>query len=85
MRVVEQGTFGQPCGRQCGEGGGGQPKLSCQKWFDRYLAEQREQGRDAVDAVAVREAGMTAGYSLSSLYVAANKRGLKGTTWSLTG
>jgi hypothetical protein len=61
------------------------PKLSCQKWFDRYLAEQREQGCDAVDAVAVREAGMAAGYSLSSLYVAANKRGLKGNTWLLTG
>jgi hypothetical protein len=56
-----------------------------QKWFDWYLAEQREQGRDAVDAVTVREAGIAAGYSLSSLYVAANKRGLKGTTWTLTG
>ena len=62
-----------------------EPKISCQKWFDRHLAEQRDQGRDAIEAFAVREAGLAEGYSKSNLYVAANKRGLKGTTWSLTG
>jgi len=63
----------------------GGPKVSCQKWFDNYLAELRDRGHDTVDAVAVREAGMLAGYSKSSLYVAANARGLKGTHWPLTG
>lgn len=62
----------------------GGPKASCQKWFDRHLAEQHDQGHDTVEAVAVRTAGQAAGYSLSSLYVAANKRGLKGSIWSLT-
>ena len=63
----------------------GGSKVSCQKWFDRYLAEQRDRGHDTVEAVAVREAGLAAGYSKSSLYVAANKRGLKGAAWSLAG
>jgi hypothetical protein len=63
----------------------GGPKSSCQKWFDGHLAEQRNQGHDIVEAVAVRQAGMLAGYSKSSLYVAAHARGLKGTTWALTG
>jgi hypothetical protein len=63
----------------------GGPKASCQKWFDRYLTEQRDRGHDTVEAVAVRQAGMLAGYSKSSLYVAAHARGLKGATWALTG
>lgn len=60
-------------------------KMSCQKWLDGHLAGQRAQGHETVEAVAVRTAGRAAGYTLNSLYVAANKRGLKGTTWSLTG
>lgn len=63
----------------------GRTELSCQKWFDGYLAAQREQGHDTVEGVAVRAAGVAAGYTPTSLYVAANKRGLKGVTWSLTG
>jgi hypothetical protein len=63
----------------------GGPKASCQKWFDSYLAKQRDRGHDTVEAVAVRTAGQAAGYSLSNLYVAANKRGLKGSIRSLTG
>lgn len=63
----------------------GKSKVSCQKWFDTHLAELYAQGSITVDAVAVREAGQAAGYTLNSLYVAANARGLKGTTWSLTG
>lgn len=59
------------------------PKVSCQKWLDGHLAKLRANGLDAVEAFAVREAGMTAGYSKNSLYVAANARGLKGTVWPL--
>ena len=57
--------------------------VSCQKWFDGYLNEKRRAGEATVDAVAVRAAGKAAGYSPSSLYVAANKRGYKGPVWSL--
>lgn len=63
----------------------GDVKVSCQRWFDGYLAEQRERGHDTVEAFAVRAAGQAAGYSLNSLYVAASTRSLKGTTWALTG
>ncbi|MGX9673486.1 hypothetical protein [Mycobacterium sp. HM-7] len=63
----------------------GEMKVSCQRWFDRHLEEQRERGYDTVEAFAVRAAGQAAGYSLNSLYVAANTRGLKGATWPLTG
>jgi hypothetical protein len=59
-------------------------KVSCQKWFDEYLAEHRAQGFDSVESFAVRKAGVAAGYSKSSLYVAAHTRGLKGTIWPLT-
>lgn len=61
------------------------PKISCQKWFDGYLAELRAQGHDAVDGAAVRDAGESLGYTKNQLYVAANARGLKGTSWALAG
>jgi hypothetical protein len=61
------------------------PKISCQKWFDEHLAELCAQGHDTVDGAAVREAGESLGYTKNQLYVAANARGLKGTSWSLTG
>lgn len=35
----------------------GGSKVSCQRWFDRYLAEQRDKGHRVVEAFAVREAG----------------------------
>ncbi|MGU3502893.1 hypothetical protein [Mycobacterium sp. C31M] len=60
-------------------------KVSCQRWFDAYLTELCEQGRDTVAASAVREAGIAAGYNLNQLYVAANARGLKGAAWSVAG
>lgn len=60
-------------------------KVSCQRWFDAHLTELCEQGRDTVEASAVREAGIAAGYNLNQLYVAANARGLKGAAWSVAG
>lgn len=60
-------------------------KVSCQRWFDAHLTELCVQGHDIVEASAVREAGIAAGYNLNQLYVAANTKGLKGTTWSLAG
>lgn len=60
-------------------------KVSCQKWFDAHLAELCAQGHDTVDGAAVRAAGEAAGYNRGQLYVAANARKLKGTTWSLAG
>jgi hypothetical protein len=63
----------------------GQKRPGCQKWFDGYLEDLRAQGHKAVDGFAVREAGVAAGYSMNSLYVAAHKRGLKGDIWSLPG
>lgn len=52
--------------------------ISCQKWFDGYLAELRTQGHNRVEAAAVREAGRAVGCTKNQLYVAANTRGLKG-------
>lgn len=60
-------------------------KVSCQKWFDAHLAELGAQGYHTVEASTVREAGIAAGYNKNQLYLAANARGLKGTTWSLAG
>jgi len=74
---------GSPINRISSEISG--PKVACQKWFDAYLAEQRKHGHSAVEGSAVRQAGQAAGYSLNSLYVAANKRGLTGRTWALAG
>lgn len=61
------------------------PKISCQQWFDKYLANLCAQGHERVEGAAVREAGKAAGYSLSNLYVASNARGCKGKIWPLTG
>lgn len=66
-------------------------KLSCQKWFDQYVAALVEAGKTTVESSAVYDAGRAAGYSDSSLYVAkanrrdiaiADRRGSKGCTWS---
>lgn len=63
----------------------GGPKLSCQKWFDGYLAELREQGHETVEACAVRDAGEAAGYKRGNVDVAIHKRRFKGPVWSLIG
>lgn len=61
------------------------PKPSCQKWFDGYLAELREQGHETVEASSVRKAGVAAGFKRGNVDVAIHKRGFKGTVWSLAG
>ena len=60
------------------------PKPSCLNWLDGYLAEQRAQGWDVVEATSVRAEGQAAGYNKNQLYVAANHRGYKGTHWKLS-
>ncbi|WP_409431420.1 hypothetical protein ACJEIK_09875 [Mycobacterium sp. SMC-16] len=71
----------------------GQPKLSCQKWFDQHIAELVASGKSTAESLAVNEAGRAAGYSDISLNVAKTKRpdikvierrGRRGSTWSLT-
>jgi hypothetical protein len=57
--------------------------VSCQKWFDNYLAELYAQGQNSVEGASVRAAGIAEGYKSNNLYVAANKRGLKGQVWQL--
>lgn len=60
-------------------------KLSCRNWLDGHLSDLRAKGHAKVEGVAVREAGQAAGYSLNSLYVAANALGYKGDVWDLAG
>jgi hypothetical protein len=48
--------------------------LSCQKWWDAQIDAQIAQGTDPVDDVAVRQAGIAAGYKRGQLYVAGNTR-----------
>lgn len=52
----------------------GRAGLSCQKWWDAQIDTQRAQGIDRIDEVAVRQAGITAGYSQNQLYVAATTK-----------
>lgn len=67
-------------------------KVSCQKWFDRHIAELRARGQATADSFAVYEAGQAAGYKLGSLRTAAGnnpdvktiRRG-KTATWDITG
>lgn len=58
-------------------------KLSCQKWFDGYVDEKRAKGEFTLDAFAVREAGIAAGYKRGNINVAISARGYKGDVWSL--
>lgn len=69
------------------------PKLSCQKWFNNHIAELRAAGHTTAESFAVYRAGKAAGYSQSSLSMAASSnpdveviaRTKRGATWSITG
>lgn len=60
-------------------------RVSCRKWLEGYLSDLRAKGFGKVRGADVREAGQAAGYSLNSLYVAANTLGYKGEVWELAG
>ncbi|GAB4944515.1 hypothetical protein MAHJHV49_22940 [Mycobacterium avium subsp. hominissuis] len=69
------------------------PKLSCQKWFNNYIAELRAAGHTTAESFAINRAGEAAGYTQSNLSKAASAhpdvvaiaRTSRGATWSITG
>ncbi|BBY65696.1 crosslink repair DNA glycosylase YcaQ family protein [Mycolicibacterium helvum] len=58
-------------------------KMSCRAWVEGYLAELVKQGHTTADPVAVRDAGVAAGYNRNQLHNAGSTLGLTGAVWSL--
>lgn len=48
--------------------------VSCQKWYDGHIEKLLTQGDGTVNEVAVRQAGIAAGYNKNQLYVASSTR-----------
>lgn len=65
------------------------PKLSCQRWFDQYIADLREAGHTTTDVLAAYAAGQAFGYSRQSVATAASAhptvKPIGRGEWSLTG
>lgn len=70
-----------------------EPKQSCQKWFDRHIADLRAAGYTTAESFAVYAAGENAGYKRHNVRVAASNhpdvtvvsRSARNTTWDITG
>jgi hypothetical protein len=68
------------------------PKVPCREWFDSHIQSLLDSGETTAESLAVYAAGEAAGYSRSTLYVAANRSSIEvienrtsgGATWRLT-
>lgn len=71
----------------------GRTKVSCQKWFDAYIAGLRAAGHTTAESATVYQAGQAEGYKLGSLRTAASAhpditqidRSGGTATWNITG